>query len=193
MDDIGQLVDLWHSMRFAPQDLAKRVTEFQVAEQDGQLVGAVGLQMTEKQGLIHSEAFTDFSLAEPLRPLFWERIHALATNHGLLRLWTQEQAPFWSHYGLVRADADALQKLPSPWRGFGGSWLTVKLREDLESIISADKEFALFMESEKQRTRRAFQQARILKIVATLVALALLGLVLVGAVYVVRHSPLLGR
>ena len=56
-------------------------------------------------------------------------------------------------------------------------------------MLSADHQFALFMASEKERTQRAFQQARILKWVATLIAFALLGLVLTGAFLVLRNNP----
>src|SRR3989454_2953075 len=155
LDDIGQLTDLWKSMHLPADQLGKRITEFQVAESaDGKLLGAVGLQMAERQGRIHSEAFSDFALSDHLRPLLWERGHAVATNHGLLRLWTREQAPFWNRCGLVKADAEALEKLPAVWRGQSSGWLTLKLREDIETAISLDKEFALFMESEKQRTQR---------------------------------------
>jgi hypothetical protein len=116
-------------------------------------------------------------------------LQAVATNHGLVRLWTQEHAPFWSHCGLVKADPEALEKLPAPWRSLTGSWLTLKLKEDIEEVISADKEFALFMESERQRTQRAFQQARILKFIATLIAVAVLFLVMAGAFFVIRRNP----
>ena len=130
------------------------------------MLGAVGLQIAERQGLIHSEAFSDFALAEHLRPLLWDRSSAVATNQGLLRVWTREQAPFWNHCGLVKADAEALQKLPAPWRGPSSDWLTLKLRDDLETVMSLDKEFALFMQSEKQRTERVLQQARTMKTIA---------------------------
>ena len=182
-------------MDFPVEELAKRVTEFQIAEgPDGKLLGAVGLQIAQRQGRVHREAFTDFSLSEQLRPLLWERVHAVAMNHGLLRLWTQEQAPFWSHCGLLPPDAAALEKLPEAWRTPGANWLTLKLKEELESVISLDKEFALFMESEKQRTERAFQHARLLKFFATLLAVAVLVLVLAGAFILFRRNPnLLGR
>lgn len=190
LDDIGQLTALWQMMHFPSDDLARRVTEFQVGEaSDGKVVGAVGLQMLEKQGRIHSEAFTDFALADQLRPMLWDRLHSVATNNGLLRVWTREQAPFWNHCGLVKADADVMAKLPAAWRGLGSEWLTLKLRDDLADVISLDKEFALFMESEKQRTARSMQQAKILKLIATLIALAVLGLVLVGAFLLLRKNP----
>jgi hypothetical protein len=177
-------------MHFPTDDLARRVTEFQIGEgPDGKIVGALGLQMLEKQGRIHSEAFTDFALADQLRPLLWDRLHSVAINNGLLRVWTQEQAPFWNHCGLVKADADTSAKLPAAWRGLGSEWLTLKLRDELSDVISLDKEFALFMESEKQRTARTMQHAKILKLVATLIALVVLGLVVLGAFLLLRKNP----
>jgi hypothetical protein len=194
LDDISQLTAIWKSMGFPADELAKRVTEFQVAEgAEGKVLGAVGLQIAQRQGRVHSEGFSDFALADQLRPLLWDRAHAVATNHGLFRLWTQEQAPFWSHCGLITADAEALGKLPAAWRNSSQSWLTLKLKEDVETV-SLDKEFALFMESEKQRTQKAFEHAKILKVVATLLALAILALVMVGAFLVIRRNPhLIGR
>ena len=195
LDDIGQLTALWESMQYPIQELARRVTEFQVAEGgDGKVLGAVGLQIVERQGLVHSEVFSDFALAEHLRPLLWDRVHAVATNHGLLRVWTQEQAPFWNHCGLVKADTAALEKLPALWRGPSPAWLTLKLREDVETVISLDKEFTLFMESEKQRTERVFQRARTVKTTATVIAFVLAIAVAAWAVSVFLRNPqLLGR
>jgi hypothetical protein len=190
LDDIGQLTGMWDSLQYPTQDLARRVTEFQVAEgADGTVLGAVGLQIAERQGLVHSEAFSDFALAEHLRPLLWDRVNAVATNHGLLRLWTQEQAPFWNHCGLVKGDPEALQKLPASWRGPSSPWLTLKLRDDMETVLSVDKEFAVFMQSEKQRTEQVFKRARTIKTIATLIALALLIGVVVLAVRMFLRNP----
>jgi N-acetylglutamate synthase-like GNAT family acetyltransferase len=190
LDDIGELTALWKSMCFPAEDLAKRVTEFQVAHDgEGRLLGAAGLQIAERQGLIHSEAFTDFALAEQLRPTLWERLLAVATNHSLHRLWTRETAPFWHHCGLQRPEPEMLEKLPAVWRGQNTGWLSLKLKEDVEAVMTADKEFALFMQSERQRTDRAFQQARVLKQIATLIAFVLLILVLGGAVWLIVKNP----
>jgi N-acetylglutamate synthase-like GNAT family acetyltransferase len=190
LDDIQALLALWNSMHFPAEELARRITEFQVVESpEGKLIGAVGLQMTSRQGLIHSEGFTDFAVADHVRPLLWDRLHSVATNHGLLRVWTQEQAPFWSRCGLAKAEPDILEKLPVSWRSASSAWLTLKLKDDLEEVISLDKEFALFMESERQRTQRAFQHARMLKFLATAIAVALFILVVIGAVIVLQRSP----
>jgi hypothetical protein len=190
LEDISQLTILWQTMKFPVDELARRITEFQIAESEsGQLLGAVGLQIAERQGRIHSEAFVDFGSADTVRPQIWERLQSVATNHGLFRIWTQEQAPFWNHCGLGKADPEALAKLPAIWRGLPDAWRTLKLREDLQEVISADKEFALFMEAEKQRTARTFAQARVLKIVATLVAVVVLVLVMTGAFLIIRKNP----
>jgi hypothetical protein len=190
LDDIGQLTAIWESMQYPTQELAKRITEFQVAENgEGTVLGGVGLQIAERQGLVHSEAFGDFSLADPVRQLLWDRVNAVATNHGLLRLWTQEQAPFWNHCGLVKADAEALENLPASWRGPSSKWLTLKLRDDVETVISADKEFAVFMQSEKQRTEQIFQRARLIKNIATVLAFALLAVVVVWGVRMFLRNP----
>ncbi len=194
LDDLPQMTALWQSMHLPANDLAKRITEFQVAESvDGKVVGAVGMQIAERQGQVHSEAFHDFALADQLRPLFWERLNALAMNHGVWRLWTREQSPFWVRCGLAKADAEVMAKLPAPWRDQPGTWLSLKLKEDIEKVISLDKEFSLFMASEKERTRRAFQHAKVLKSVATLVAFALLAVVIVGAFLLFRRHPQLLR
>src|SRR5437868_6809430 len=91
--------------------------------------------------------------------------------------------------GLIKADAEALEKLPAIWRNEPAQWLTLKLRDDIDAILSAEKEFAVFMESEKERTKKAFQQAKALKMLATLIAVVLLGLVIIGAFLVIRRNP----
>jgi len=190
LDDLGHLTAIWQPMHYSVDDLAKRVTEFQVAESpDGQLVAALGLQIAERQGLVHSEAFADFALAEQVRPLLWDRVHAVAVNHGLLRVWTREQAPFWNHCGLLQADTDVLQKLPAVWRGPSPHWLTLKLRDDVETVLSLDKEFALFMQTEKQRTEKVFAHARLLKNFVMVIAFGLLIAVAVWAVRIFLRNP----
>jgi N-acetylglutamate synthase-like GNAT family acetyltransferase len=189
LEDIGNLTELWKCMRFPAEDLSRRVTEFQLAEaSDGRLLGAIGLHIAERQGRIHSEGFTDFSLAEQLRPMLWDRVNSLATNHGLLRLWTKESAPFWSRCGLVKPDAETLAKLPAIWRSEPPDWLTLKLKDDVDTLLAVEKEFAFFMQTEKQRTQQTFQKAKVLKAIATLVAIVLLGLVFLGAFFILRRN-----
>ncbi|MCU0770361.1 MAG: hypothetical protein MUE94_01140 [Verrucomicrobia bacterium] len=195
VDDRDALVALWQSMHLPADGLEKRLTEFQVAL-DGadQIQGAIGIRLAGKQGLIHSEAYADFALADTLRSTLWDRLQSVAANHGLVRLWTSENAPFWTRAGLTSPDTATLQKLPPEWAGEGGRWLTLKLREDVEEVINLDREFAVFMQAEKERSRQMMDQAKLLKFVATLLALALfLGVIAIGIWMAMKNPGLLRR
>lgn len=190
IDHLSGLVPLWETMQLPVAELEKRLTEFQVAEsQDGRVLGAVGFQIAGNHGRIHSEGFADFALADQLRTLLWERIQSVAANHGLVRIWTQEKAPFWSRNGLRQASDKELEKLPDQWKHLPSDWLTIQLREEVVVPLSLDKELALFMESEKQRTERMFRQARALKLIATLLAVLLALFVVGAAVYLFKQTP----
>jgi hypothetical protein len=155
----------------------------------GTVVGTVGLQMLGKQALLHSEAFTDFAVADIVRPRLWDRLQMVAGNNGICRVWSLETAPFWSQNILSRADAVSLEKLPEPWRAFGGEWRTLKLREDVDELLSLDKEFALFAASERERSRTALKQAKSLKMLATIVSVLLGIAVLTAVIRMLFHSP----
>ena len=190
VDDLATLRVMWQTLGLDATDLEKRLTEFQVAEgADGRVVGGVALLMVQGQGLIHSEVFADFSIADDARPLLWERLQALARNHGLFRVWTREKAPFWSHCGLVVAPEEMIAKLPEPWRAKDARWLTLQLREETVATMSVEREFELFMQSEKDRSQSAIEQAKMLKTIATVVAMVLAVVVIVAAIYFLRQSP----
>lgn len=190
LDDLPTLRPLWESMRFDPAGLERRLTEFQVAEgADGQMAGGVGFQIAGRHANIHSEAFFDFAIAEAVRPLLWERLQALALNHGIARLWTREPAPFWRQAGLSAAPPEALKKLPEAWnQPPHADWLTLALKDE-DTIVSMEKELALFMESEKERTSQAFKQAKTLKTAATIVAILFALFVIAALVVLFQKNP----
>jgi N-acetylglutamate synthase-like GNAT family acetyltransferase len=188
IEDLPALAKLWRTMNLPVSDLERRLTEFQAAVDDaGMLAGAVGFQMTGKHGLVHSEGFKDFSVTDTVRPMLWERLQMLSANHGIVRVWTKENAPFWSQQ-LNRPDADALAKLPATWAALPGEWLTLKLREDVEEVLSLDKEFEMFKQSAEQESQAAMGQAKILKNVATVAAIILALVVVAGAIYMLRQN-----
>src|ERR1700733_13393139 len=91
VDDFDALKIIWASMRLSADELEKRLTEFQVVENsEGKILGAIGIQISKQHALLHSEGYSDFSVADSARNLFWERIQVLASNHGIFRLWTRE-------------------------------------------------------------------------------------------------------
>lgn len=187
VEDLAALRSLWAAMRIPRGDLEKRLTEFQVAEAaDGQVVGAVGFQIVQRHGLIHNEVFSDFSFADEIRSLFWTRLQSLAMNHGVARLWTREQAPFWSRNGLQAADSETMERLPEMWDRLASGWLTLRLKDE-EVMASLDKEFDMFVASEKARSAQALAQAQRLKMLATALVLVLCAALLAWGIYAYLH------
>jgi N-acetylglutamate synthase-like GNAT family acetyltransferase len=187
LDDLDGLKALWNSMHLPAQDLEGRLTEFQVVETaDGQVVGALGIQLSRQQGWLHSESYRDFAVADDARALLLERIRSLCSNHGVLRLWTQEKAPFWARQGFQPARPEDLKKLPETWTG--PDWLTLQLKDEA-AMVSMEKELALFMETEKQRTADTMARVQVLKSVFLWLGVVL-GIFVLGAViYVFMKNP----
>jgi amino-acid N-acetyltransferase len=191
LEDLEALNALWASMNLSATDLKNRLTEFQVAEDaGGKVVGTVGFQILQRHGLIHSEAFADFAVADQVRPLLWGRIQALAMNHGVARLWTRENAPFWTHNGLQPADSSTLGRLPESWDRAASRWLTLRLKDE-EVMMSLDKEFALFKEAEKRSTAETLAQTRKVKLIVTTIGVIIALALVAATVYLLltRRSP----
>jgi N-acetylglutamate synthase-like GNAT family acetyltransferase len=182
LDDLGALKPLWESMRFATEDLEKRLTEFQVAENaQGEVVGAIGFRLSGRHGCLHSESYSDFSVADAVRPLIWDRLQVLSSNHGVARLWTQENAPFWNRQGFQTANEANLKNLPDPWKNDGPPWLTLQVKSE-EAFVSLEKELGMLMQAEKARTNKMYEQARVIKFIATLIAIVF-AVFVIGAVF----------
>ena len=182
-DDFRDLQALWFSMHFPSAELEKRLTEFQVVETpDGRLAGAIGLQIKDRHALLHSEGYTDFSVADAARELFWERIQTIAAHHGVLRLWTQENSPFWVRWGFQPAPPEILERLPEVWKRSEGPWLTCQLKDEA-ALAVAEKELAVFREAEKKRTAEALDQARTLTTTITVIAFIVAGVLIAVAFF----------
>ena len=105
LEDLPRLMPLWRMEHLPAALLEKRFTEFQVVLAGDELIGAVGLQIGSQQGKLHSEVFARPELAEASRPLIWERLQTIAHSHGLSRLWTRLDAPFWRGVGFEAVEA----------------------------------------------------------------------------------------
>ena len=174
-DDLPNLKSVWFSMSLPEGELEKRLTEFQVVvDADGLFLGALGFQVLRQHGLLHSEGFTDFSVAESARRLFWERIRILSSNYSVFRLWTQERSPAWKTFGFAQPDAETLTRLPPEWKNeFDGAWLTLQLKDEAAIAAALGTQFAGFMDEEKRRTARMIEQAQTMRTIITVVAFAI--------------------
>ena len=121
----------------------------------------VGLQIATHQGLLHSEAFREFDQADNLRGLIWKRMESLMHNHGLVRAWTVEKAPYWRNLGFQLPPQEILPKLPPHFGDAQAGWQFIQLRaERTAAAVSPDAEFAMFKEAAKAETDKVLKQAR---------------------------------
>jgi len=189
VDDLPALKSLWLAARLPADELEGRLTEFQVVEADQQFAGAVGMQIVRQHARLHSEDYTDFSIADAARELFWERMQKLAANHGVFRVWTQETSPFWTRWGFQPANAETLERLPDEWKNLEVKWLTLELKNE-EAINAALKnQFANFMDAEKKQTAEVAKKARQIRIFFTAIFFAI-GIIGIGiAIYLLLHRP----
>jgi hypothetical protein len=189
VDDRAPLKMLWASMRLSPDDLEKRLTEFQVVENsEGEVVGAIGIQFSGHHALLHNEGYSDFGVADAARQLFWDRIQTLAANHGVFRIWTQERSPFWKSYGFQPPNAEVLDRLPADWKNeFDGGWLTLQLKNEEVITAALEKEFAGFHAAEKQSTDRVSEKVQTFKTIVTIIGFAIGIVSFAYAIYLFAH------
>ena len=113
--------------------------------------------------------------------MFWERIQTITAHHGVFRLWTQENSPFWVRWGFQPATVELLERLPEEWKRSEGKWLTLQLKNE-EAIAALDKELEAFRESEKKRTAETLEQARTMTTTITVIAFVV-GIILIGVAF----------
>ncbi len=176
LEDLPQLRALWQGAHLDPADLEKRFTEFQIAlNADGEVAGAIGLQMNKLHGLVHSEAFANPNEAAEIRPLLWPRILTVAKNNGLVRLWALPTTIFYREQGMTDIDDALRAKLPE---GFGSpmaDWVTLKLKEENPGAGSIEKEFEVFAMAQRAESERVMDQAKAFKLVAYGLLIVVLG------------------
>jgi N-acetylglutamate synthase-like GNAT family acetyltransferase len=177
VDDLPELRGLWGTNHLPIPDLERRVTEFQIVTNDAQeLLGAVGLQIEKHHGKIHSPAISPNEHEAQVRSLLWDRLHTVAKNNGLVRLWQSAAQPFVKNATFENPSEEALKRAPGSFGVHGTDWITLKLREEsAEAAISLDKEFSLFAESQRVSTERMMEQGRKFRTIAYGIALFVMG------------------
>ena len=188
LDDLAALRTMWFSLRLPADELEKRLQDFQVVEDaEGNVFGAIGIQFSKQYARLYGEAFSDFSAADTARQLFWRRFEALAANHGVFRVWTQETSLFWTRWGFQPANAAILMRQPEEWKTSESKWLTLEL-ENEEAVTNAlENKFAGFMGAEKKQTARVAEKARTLKTIIIIVGFTI-GISCIGiAIYLLIH------
>jgi N-acetylglutamate synthase-like GNAT family acetyltransferase len=166
LEDLPELRSLWHNAHLDLNNLEKRFTEFQiVTTPEGNIVGALGLQILKQQGLIHSETFLTPEYAPEVRPLLWQRVLTVAKNNGLARLWVLPIASFYREHGFVDVDDALRAKLPELFGNPAADWVSLRLKDE-NQVASIEREFELFAMAQKQESERLISQAQAFKVIA---------------------------
>ena len=187
VDDLRNLRSLWDRDHL-PAAFDARLTEFQVIEGPrGELLGAAGLQIAGTHGQVHTEQFLHPEQADELRPQLWERLLAVANNHGLTRLWTLEKNPFWETARFGPATSEEMKSFPAPFGSAEPPWRTLRLRDETVPRLSLEQELALFRDSQRQSGEKMIRQAKVIKAVALVVVALLFLFVAVGAVLMMKR------
>ncbi len=189
LDDLDQLIELWKSAQLPTTDLERQFTDFQVAlDEEGILAGTVAMQIEGSHGRLHSEVYADFGLTDTLRPALWKRMQVVAQNHGLFRVWTREDAPWWrKDAGFGAASEEILQKMPEAFGQRDSGWLLLQLKEESADPDRIEKEIARFKEEEAARCQRIHTTAKVIRIVGTLIAALVLGYGLIVLFLAFQH------
>jgi hypothetical protein len=188
VDDLPALTSIWNSMRLPAGELEKRLTEFQVViGADGIVLGAIGFLILRQHALLHSEGYSDFSIADDARKLFWDRIQNLTANHGVFRLWTQENSPFWLRWGFQPANNETLMRLPTEWKNDREKWFTLELKNEDAINDALKNQFAGFMAGEKKQTAELAARGKKITTVITIICFVVFFISLVVAIYLFMH------
>lgn len=190
LDDLPALQGLWGIALLPALELERQLTDFQVVlRPDGILMGAVGLQIAGKQGLVHSEAYYSTQQAAEARPHAWNRLKVLAQNRGLVRLWQRgEIDAFWTGHGFRPASAEEQQQVPPGFATGNGPWSTLPLRDVPQLGSALERELELFHASEQEAADRLKRQATAIKWIGALIALGFLGGACVLLLQVLRRQ-----
>jgi N-acetylglutamate synthase-like GNAT family acetyltransferase len=194
VEDLPQLRPLWELESLRCDDLEKRLTEFQVVDDGaGQVLAAIGLQMAEGQGKLHSEAIAFFDQAEAMRALLWPRLESVARNHGLARLWTCLQAPFWRGVGFKKVSDETLASLPASFAEENAAWLQWPLRSAEADSDVIEKQLAVLKAMSQAENERMLDRARVMRWIAISLITLIFGAFAVWVVYWTRVWPRLKR
>ena len=193
LDDRTTLIELWNSMRLPADDLEKRLTEFQVVESDGKVVGAIGIQFAKHHALLHSEGYSDFGVADTARQLFWERIQTLAANHGVFRIWTQENSPFWLRWGFQPANTEIFARLPAAWKNENPEWFSFELKDEEAIKAALEKEFLQFSHSEKEQISQFAEKAKTVRTIFIVICFGIFFICIGVVIYLLKHRNPFGQ
>ena len=189
VEDLPQLNSLWMLEQLPAEVLEKRFTEFQVASDDaGQVLAAIGMQISGAQGLLHSESIAKPEIGDQLRTLLWNRLQTIIQNHALERLWTTIDVRFWRELGFGSATPEQIAAVPGAFKNETGDWRVKALRA-ADANAAIEQEFARLKLLQQEESARIKERARWLKRVALGMVVVVFLLVMAWAITLMKLGP----
>jgi N-acetylglutamate synthase-like GNAT family acetyltransferase len=166
LEDLDVLRGLWQTALYAPLELEKHLTEFQLVEgDDGRLLGALGIRISGEEAWIHHEAFTHPTTESAMRDALWHRLKIMFGNQGVHRVWTKEKADYWNSIGFRMPTSDERPKFPSELGTPDRSLKVFPLRDfKAEKII--EKKMIELQASRFEEEAQSERRTRIVRIIA---------------------------
>jgi len=189
VDDLPQLLALWELEHLPVASLEKRFTEFQVvSDETGQVLAAIGIQISSPHGLLHSESIAQPEIGDTLRGLLWKRLQVMIQNHALEKLWTDINVPFWRELDFAAASPEQLLELPAAFHAEGRSWRVKTLRA-ADAAAAMEREFARLKTIQQEESARMQTRVQWMKRVALGVTVVVFLLVVAWAVTLLKVGP----
>ncbi|KAB2655708.1 MAG: hypothetical protein DVB31_16170 [Verrucomicrobia bacterium] len=186
IEDLPALHALWQRAGLPWNELERFVNEFQVVPgEEGLLVGAIGLQLDGAEGLLHSEAIFPGVDADEIRAALWRRAQIVARNQGAIRLWTLEDAPFWTGV-FVRADKAAIEGLRASFRDPEASWSVHQLVDPARAQKLVDEQVAVWEASRQADSENLLDTIQRVRTAAFAIA----GVLIAGMIFMIVYLGL---
>lgn len=189
VEDLPQLIALWRLEQWPAETLEKRFTEFHlVADAEGRVLAAIGIQLGGTQGLLHSESIRRAEISDALRVLLWERLQVIVKSNALERLWTQLDSHHWRDVGFQPATPEQLRMLPAKFAQGARPW-NVKSLSAADANAVLEREMAEIKTLQQQEVVRAQQRVQLIKRVALGVTAVVFLIVIAFTVALLKYGP----
>jgi N-acetylglutamate synthase-like GNAT family acetyltransferase len=189
VEDLPALQELWQAAGLPWDQLDGFLNEFQlVTDENGVIAGGIGLLIEGSQALLHTEAVGAEVDADAVRATLWRRVQLIARNQGVQRIWTQEDADYWTASGFVTA-APPPDGRPRPsFLDPTATWLAFDLVDPARAQGMITEQLALLEAARMQESAELEKRIKSFRLAAILVAGAVIAVCL-WLLYRVMQSP----
>lgn len=191
LDDLRALESLWQRLGLPWEQLEQYLTEFQVVPaEDGSLRAAIGLLVEGQEALMHTEAIpADEPEPDELRQALWRRLQVVARNQGVVRVWTQEDAPYWAASGFSAASEGVLAEAKASFIPQNSDWRVFPLTDPDRTSKIIQEQMAIWQATRERESNDFMSTIRNVRNGAFLIAGGIIILLFVMAFYIFSKKP----